>query len=446
MSYFHRRLKRPEEIELELKQRELGRYRDELTRWQQTITALKAEIRDFEQLYQVSLGSRITLREELEWQVNGILGAGAAEAEREAPPGEQVGASHRITDLLDDDPEFNILPPDIPHKSLKSLYRGVAKAVHPDLASSEQDRTRRQELMSLANQAYESGNRQILEELFFDWELATPGLTGSNDVAGELVRVIRMIARVRENIHALTLQIDELKQTDIYRFMLRVEDARADGVDLLAEMAARLDGDIARFRRRLSVLRGEQAVAAEDGNGRHPVETRAITFPNDRSCGMLYLRPEGSLDYREWQWVGGARGIKEIPLGKEVRLDIKGNGEGLGFLDVLQPEELQALFLNDVDDAALDHVLHLTGLQELCLNNTIISEAGLARLRGLCALQRLYLYQTPVGDNGLFGLLGLTNLKWLTCSGTGITEEGLHHFRQQMPGCRVVNFKWRYMG
>jgi hypothetical protein len=41
-------------------------------------------------------------------------------------------------------------------------------------------------------------------------------------------------------------------------------------------------------------------------------------------------------------------------------------------------------------------------------------------------------------------LIQLSGLKSLTCSGTGATDEGLDRFRQLMPRCKVVNFKWRY--
>lgn len=437
---FHNRLKTPEEVELERKQREAKRYQLELNDWERMFSGLKAEIRTFEQLYEDTVGGRITVLEELEWQLNGILGTEKAPPRQEESPDEQT-FSHfqRTTDLLDDEEES---PPDTSSMSIKSLYRGVAKAVHPDLASDEADRLRRQELMAVANQAYESGDRKSLEELFWDWEVGTGTITGK-DVASELIRVIRQIARLQQNIHAAILQIDELKQTDIYRFKLRVAEAQADGIDLLAEMVAKADEDIANLRKRLSVLRGEEAVTESKNSPQ--VKTRVIRFPADKSYGTLYVRNIGSTDYRDWQWLGNARGVKEVFLGKGVRLDAKGvGGNGLDFLDSMQPEDLQALFLNDIDDSALPHVTRLAGLQELCLSNTTISEDGLAQLASLGELQRVYIYHTAVGDQGLHKLTGLPGLKWLTCSGTMISEDGLNRFRQAMPDCKVVNFKWRY--
>lgn len=437
---FHNRLKTPEEVELERKQREAKRYQLELNDWERIFSGLKAEIRTFEQCYEDTLGGRITVLEELEWQLNGILGTEKTSL-RQEPLSDEQSFSHfqRTTDLLDDEDE---MPPDTAAMNIKSLYRGVAKAVHPDLAADEADRLRRQELMAVANQAYESGDRKSLEEMFWDWEAGTGAVSGK-DIASELVRVIRLIARVQQNIHAVILQIDELKQTDIYRFKVRVDEAQAEGIDLLAEMVAKADDDIALLRKRLSLLRGEETVA--DSPGSPLVKTRVVRFPADRSYGTLYVRTAGSMDYRDWQWLGSARGVKEIFLDKCLRLDVKGShGNGLDFLDSLHPEDLQALFLNDVDDSALVHVVRLTGLQELCLSNTTISEEGLAQLASLGELQRVYIYHTAIGDRGLHNLTRLAGLKWLTCSGTMISEEGLNRFRQALPDCKAVSFKWRY--
>jgi len=124
---------------------------------------------------------------------------------------------------------------------------------------------------------------------------------------------------------------------------------------------------------------------------------------------------------------------------------VKGTTEiEMRFLDALQPEDLQALFLYNIDDCALVHLAHFSGLQELYLSNTRVSDEGLRLLNGLKGLIRLNIYQTKISDAGLSSLTKLTGLKWLTCSGTGITEEGLHSFRQAMPGCKAVSFKWRF--
>jgi len=442
MSPSRTRLKTPEEVELDRKRGDLAALQQQLAERERSFSAFRDEIRLFEQVYEEILGARIAQLEDLEWQLDGLLGGDCAVEEVDGAATDDTNDtfSHfqNYTDLLDDDAGEE---PDAPSKSLKHLYREVAKAIHPDLASDDDERLRRQELMATANQAYEMGDRSVLEEILGDRDLGPEPGSGF-DVATELVRVIRQIARVEQNIHAVNRRIEELKATDIHAFKLRVDEAQADGVDLLAEMAAAVDLNIAKARKRLAVLRGD---ADLDDDALTPQETRIIRFPADRSCGTLYERTSGSADYRDWQRMGSARGVREVHLNKEVRLDVKGATEAdLHFLDALEPGDLQALFLSEIDDSALTHLGHFTGLRELYLSNTTVTNKGLRLLEGLHSLTRLNVYHTAISDTGLLNLARLKGLKWLTCSGTAITEKGLERFRKSLPECKAVSFKWRF--
>lgn len=440
MSPYRNRLKTPEEIELGRKRNELSAAQRLQSDLELSYSSLKSEIRSFEQTYEKVLGARIAELEDLEWQLKGLLGTDEAAVESDISGYDEPFAQfHHRTDLLDDD---NGTTNESRQKSLKNLYREVAKAIHPDLASDDEERLRRQELMAVANQAYEVGDRSALEEILADRELG-PDLLSGMSIALELVRIIRQIARVQQNVHALMRQIDELKATDIYSFKVRVDDALADDVNLLAEMAATVDLDIAKTRRRLAVLQGNGDLSAT-ANGL-PFETRLIRFPADRSCGILYERSRGSVDYRDWQRLGNARGVREVFLDKAIRLDVQGNNKSeMRFIDGLQADDLQALFLYDIDDSALVHLAHLSGLKELYLSNTSVSDSGLRHLHALPGLRRLYIYHTAISDSGLMDLASLKGLRYLTCSGTNITEAGLYHFRLAAPGCTAVNFEWRH--
>jgi len=395
-------------------------------------------IRQFEQLYEQTLGSRIEVLEELEWQLKGILDNGECLEPDDSGIAENFESFRTKSDLLDDEePKYAT-----EQKSLKSLYREVAKAIHPDLASDDEQRMRRQELMAVANSAYETGDRSILEDIIREWEQRPDQISG-NEIAVELVRVIRQIAKARQDIYSVLGKIDELKSTDIYRFKQQVEESASDGIDLMAEMAATIDLDIARISRRLAMLRGYDE--SFDEESLPPLETRPIRFPSDSSCGLLYERKRGSVDYREWRRSGNAKGVREVHVDNAVRLDIKGcAGKGLQFLDHLQGEDLQAIFMHEADDRALSHLAHLSGLEELCLSNSSVTDKGLKQLVKLHGLRRLYIYHTGIGDQGLMTLAGLKKLKWLTCSGTNISEEGLERFRKALPDCKAVNFIWRH--
>lgn len=440
MTPFKNRLKTPEEVELEHKYQQLVQVKADLQRRELDYNHLKSEIKTFEQVYEDILGVRIQSLEDLEWQLKGLLGESPAENVNE-PQKQSPTYTHfqHTTDLLDDDEA----PQDAANLSLKSLYRGVAKAVHPDLASDEVERLRRQELMSLANEAYQAGNRQVLIDLLSEWEQAPVAYGSELDIALELVRVIRQLAAIQQNIHAVVRQTEELKLTDIYLFKQRVDEALCDGIDLLAEMAAAVDLDIVRIRRRLATVRGEAGEPSSvDGSS---IETRIVRFPSEQNCGTLFTRKASSADFRDWQRIGIARGAKEVFLDTSLRLDIKPDCTmDTGFLKELQPNDLQSLFLYNGDDSILTQIQHLTGLQELYLSDSRITDQGLKLLRPLKSLQRMSIYHTAIGDDGILNLALVAGLKWLTCSGTSVTEEGLNLFRRVMPGCKTVNFKWRY--
>lgn len=441
MTPFRNHLKTPEEIELGKKRTELAHFQMLLTAQEQSFSALRQEIRIFEHTYEEILGVRITALEDLEWQLKGLMGSDEiAETSGSSAHADTFTCFHHQTDLLDDDDAAPVHTSAL--KSMKSLYREVAKAIHPDLASDDEQRMRRQELMAMANQAYEEGDRSVLEDILCDWELG-PELVSEMDVALELVRVIRQIARVQQNIHAAGQKTEELKATDIYAFKIRVDEAMADGIDLMAELAATVDLNIFKAKRRLAALMGIDDTM-DDSYG-HPLETRLLRFPADRSYGTLYERGLDSVDYRDWQRIGNARGAREVLKDKAVRLDVKSTtADDLVFLTSQQPDDLQALFLYDIDDSSLVHLKHLSGLQELYLSNTSVTDEGLWQLAALHGLRRLYIYHTAITDAGLLYLSELCELKWLTCSGTAITEWGLNRFRQALPGCKAVNFEWRH--
>jgi hypothetical protein len=207
-------------------------------------------------------------------------------------------------------------------------------------------------------------------------------------------------------------------------------------------MAAAVDLDITRIQRRLATARG---YTGEDTGAKSVVETRIVRFPAEHNCGALYIRKATSVDFRDWQSIGAARGAKEVFLNTSLRLDVKvAKGVDTGFLKELQPADLESLYLYNCDDSVISQIVHLTGLQELYLSETRVSDDGLAMLRPLKSLQRISIYHSAISDKGILNLALIPGLKWLTCSGINATEEGFNLFRRVMPNCKTVNFKWRY--
>ena len=145
-----------------------------------------------------------------------------------------------------------------PSESLKKLYREVAKRIHPDLANSEKERARRTQLMAEVNRAYEEGDEGRLEAILREWDSSPEAVRGKGPGA-ELIRAIRKIAQIEERLHSIESEIDQLNETDLFQLKEKVEVAATERRDLLAEMAAALDHEIADARGQLARIERETA-------------------------------------------------------------------------------------------------------------------------------------------------------------------------------------------
>ena len=203
----------PEQEELEKKKIELARLETELAEKELNLATFQAELNAFEKEYMRVIGVRYTELDRIEAQINEYI------------------------ELLEYNQDFK------PSPELKKLYREVAKKIHPDLATDDNERQRRQQLMAEANQAYEDGNFKKLQAILHDWESSPESVKGEG-ISFKLIRIIRQIAQSRERLKAIQSEIEVLEQTELYQLKKKVIEAREFGQDLLADMASELDEQI----------------------------------------------------------------------------------------------------------------------------------------------------------------------------------------------------------
>jgi hypothetical protein len=133
---------------------------------------------------------------------------------------------------------------------LKKLYRDVAKRVHPDLATDEADHAHRERSMSKANRAYEEGDVDALRRILEEYESSPESVQGTG-VATDLVRVIRQIRQLQKRLVQIELEVVRLIDSDIAKLRAKADAARAEGRELLTEMAEdvkrRVDIESCRF-------------------------------------------------------------------------------------------------------------------------------------------------------------------------------------------------------
>lgn len=235
----------PEERELNAKQAEFAKLQQELAQRELDLTTLEIDLRAFEMRYLRIVGSRYAVLDEIEAKIaqfNALSNPeNAAAREKAEAARKQADESAQRTTVPSTDSAKNEFKPS---EDLKTLYREVAKQIHPDLSEDEAERIPREVLMTEANLAFENGDTERLRQILHEWESSPESFKGEG-TAAELIRVIRKIAQVRERLHAIDGQIAVLNNSDQFQLKKRVEESEMGGIDLLGRMAQDIDKRIA---------------------------------------------------------------------------------------------------------------------------------------------------------------------------------------------------------
>ena len=148
-----------------------------------------------------------------------------------------------------------------PSPSLKTLFREVAKRIHPDFASDETEQKHFTLLMTRANQAYSRGDAETLQRLLDDHLEINAAMLNkeANNGADEgdgvtLLRLARQIQHAERDIAALDREHETLLGSEIGQLYTDAEGASHEGRDLLAELAASLRERIADAQYRLEFV------------------------------------------------------------------------------------------------------------------------------------------------------------------------------------------------
>lgn len=220
------RKKTPEEEELEKKLAELTALEADLAQGELDLATLQGELQAFEREYFRVVGVRYTEIDRIEAQI----------------------AEYMLS--LQSSRDFE------PSQNLKQLYREVAKRIHPDLATDEEERSRRQRLMAEANQAYEDADEERLRAILNGWETSSKSVKGEG-VVTELIGTIRKIAQSQKRLKTIQEETQALEQTDLYQLKTKVITSQQAGQDLLVEMASQLDEQITAAKERLEKLKAK---------------------------------------------------------------------------------------------------------------------------------------------------------------------------------------------
>ena len=140
-----------------------------------------------------------------------------------------------------------------PSPSLKTLFREVAKRIHPDFASDEAEQKHFTLLMTRANQAYSRGDAETLQRMLDDHLEINAAMSDEGDGV-TLLRLARQIQHAERDIAALDGEHQILLSSEIGQLYTDAEAASQEDRDLLAELAANLRERIADAQYRLEFV------------------------------------------------------------------------------------------------------------------------------------------------------------------------------------------------
>lgn len=236
----------PEQIELKQKEAFLQEKLSELTELELSLSTLQADLRSFEVEYYLKVGSKYVELDRLHATLDGILAskipsdskAQKRAAESKAKAEQTAHDAEQFQDVQQNRGE-KFQPTD----EVKTLYRELAKLLHPDLTLDPNEKERRHGLMQQINEAYQSGNLKKLQDIW-EAEKNNPENIKGDDVGSSLVRTIRKIAQAEKRILAIKEEIEQFHKTDLYILFETVRKETEKGNDLIAKMSLDLSSQI----------------------------------------------------------------------------------------------------------------------------------------------------------------------------------------------------------
>ncbi|HSY35150.1 MAG TPA: hypothetical protein VK814_05320 [Acidobacteriaceae bacterium] len=230
---------RPEDAELFRRRAELTSLRATLATREAHLDHLRAQLNSFEGRYIRQVGVLYIQLDEWEDRI--------AELHNPAPPQPEA---------LVPEPEIQTDPePDPAALDLKSLFREVAKRIHPDRARNAHDELHRNHLMSQANAAFDRNDRDLLQRMLNGYDPSTDS-GDDQPAAAQLARLTEQIAQTHQDLLTLDAEIEALAQSEMAGLRDRTKLAAQQGRDLLAELAARVKGSIGIAMRRYELELG----------------------------------------------------------------------------------------------------------------------------------------------------------------------------------------------
>jgi len=147
-------------------------------------------------------------------------------------------------------------PPEITPE-IKQAFRQAAKLMHPDRATTDEERERRNIIMAKVNVAYSQGDKDAIEKLITEFGQDPEAITG-DDIGARMVKTIRRIAQLRRRLEESELEINIQKKSEMYELFITVTETEAMGGDPLADLARQIMQQISERKIYLEMVREQK--------------------------------------------------------------------------------------------------------------------------------------------------------------------------------------------
>lgn len=244
----------PEEKELLRLEDEQSGLETQVAMAEMVLETDRAETIKFQRRYYQIVGRLYAQLDELEAQIANVEAEKATDDEEALAYAQvaqkQARQSAEEAGLIEALP----IPPLEITPEIKSAYRQAAKLMHPDRATTEPERLRRNAMMAEVNRAYESGNQEAIEKLIIQFGEDPEAIAGP-DVASRIVKAIRRIAQLRRRLTEIQQETEVLQQTDIFQLKLIITETESMGGDPLGDLAQQLMQELSELKIRLEIAK-----------------------------------------------------------------------------------------------------------------------------------------------------------------------------------------------
>jgi len=249
-------LKTPEEQELFKKEEVFKDKKIELSELELNLTTLQGDLRAFEMEYYVKIGSKYITIDNLKATIDNILLARDPSSkifqkrvrENKSKASENAKVENEMSNLINEKTKkFN------PTNELKSLYRDLAKLLHPDLVLDSEEKNRRHKLMQTINEAYQNNDYDKLKHIYEE-EKNNPDLIKGEDIGSSLIRIIRKLSQVESRIQHIQNEINIIKETELFTLYTTFINAKEGKNELFNKIQNDLDIQINTLSKTINAL------------------------------------------------------------------------------------------------------------------------------------------------------------------------------------------------